>query len=281
MNHTNIHTEILADRRADRETYIYVLAFTFASFLILTLSRISDYPEDNALRFWIDMGTSHAVIALCVLAIPYVLTKAPLVREHLKTSIPIHILACIAFSVVHILLMVGLRKLMQSMILGETLHFGLGEFDTWLYEFRKDAYTYTLVVFMFQVGRQLMQTKLELAAARADARQNHRLTLKSGGRTIFLNADEVLWAKAASNYVEVHTETGSHLARMTLSRLKNLLAESGPTHIQTHRSYIVHRTAIREIIPTGEGDAKLTLSNGESVPASRGYREMLKENMSA
>lgn len=270
------HTEVLADRRADRMTYLYVLVFTFASFLILSLSEISEYPQENSMRFWIDMGTSHFVIALCDLAIPFALTKAPLARESLKTSIPIHVFACIVFSAVHILLMVGMRALLYPPLVGEALYFGLGDFNVWLYEFRKDAYSYVLILFLFQTGRQLMQARLELSVARAEARQNHRLTLKSGGRSIFLNADDVLWAKAASNYVEIHTQTGTHLARMTLARLRALLEESGSRHVQAHRSYIVHRNAIREIIPTGEGDAKLVLTNGERIPVSRGYRAELE-----
>ncbi|PHR93806.1 MAG: hypothetical protein COA69_04030 [Robiginitomaculum sp.] len=275
------HTEILADRKADRETYGYVFVFTFASWVVLSMSqyveKLEHDPDARALKSWIEMGSSHLVVAVGVLAIPFILSFAPLSRERMKTSIPIHIVACIGFSAVHILLMVGVRKIMYWFWLGETLDFGLRDFNVWMYEFRKDAYTYALVVLMFQVGRQVVQLRLELAAARTEAKQNHRLSLKSGGRSIFLDVDDVIWAKAASNYVEVHTETSTHLARMTLSRLKSLLEDAGPTHVQTHRSYIVRRDAIREIIPTGDGDAKLVLNNGDTVPVSRGYRAGLDE----
>ena len=82
----------------------------------------------------------------------------------------------------------------------------------------------------------------------------------------------MIWAKAASNYVEVRTAHKTHLARMTLSRLNSLLSEAGDTHVQCHRSYLVSRAAIREIVATGEGDASLLLTNGEKIPASRRYR---------
>ena len=59
----------------------------------------------------------------------------------------------------------------------------------------------------------------------------------TGGRMVFLNAEEILYAKSGGNYVEVFTDSTMHLARMTMSSLENLLDETGG-HIRVHRSYI-------------------------------------------
>ena len=170
----------------------------------------------------------------------------------------------------------GLRKLSYPVLLDTSYGFGVGEPLNWIYEIRKDVFSFVLFMSGFLASRQIGQLKLEADIAKQDARANHQLTLKCGGRTIFMQAGEIIWAKAASNYIEVRTEHKTHLARMTLGRLKELLVEAGDAHVQTHRSYVVRQDAIREIIPTGEGDAKLVLMNGDEIPASRGYRKNLE-----
>ncbi|MBL4854983.1 MAG: LytTR family transcriptional regulator [Robiginitomaculum sp.] len=259
-------------------TYIVVILFVIASWLVLSSSAVTELAIGDAkskIRVWADQGTSHIVIAFCILIIPFALSIFPIARGKIGTVLIGHITALFVFSAVHILSTVGLRTALYPSLFGETYHFGLLDPQPWIYEFRKDAYTYVLVLFVFQTGRQLNQLRLELAATHEEAKTHQRIVFKSGGRTVFLGAGEVIWAKAASNYVEVCTEHKTHLARMTLKRLGELLAEVGNAHVQTHRSYIVRRDAIREILPTGEGDAKLVLTYGENIPVSRKYRHML------
>jgi len=274
----NPHKEIRADHKADMQTYIIVILFVIASWIVLSSSEVTELASNDVkskLRVWADQGTSHIVIAFCILIIPYALSEFPIARERIGVTLVGHITALFVFSAVHILSMVGLRTALYPSLFDEDYHFGLLDPQPWIYEFRKDAYTYVLVLFIFQAGRQFNQLKLELAAAHADAKTHQRIVFKSGGRTIILGAGEIIWAKAASNYVEICTEHKTHLARMTLRRLGELLAEAGNAHVQTHRSYILRRDAIHEIVPTGEGDAKLVLTNGENIPVSRKYRHTL------
>lgn len=269
------HIEALADRKADKHTYWGILFFIALSWFVISSSGVAELNGNDTrdkIQVWMDQGTSHAMIAICVFIIPFALSKGPLSREKLVSFFIWHVGACIVFSVLHILSMVGLRTVLYPFIFREVYDFGITEWQNWMYEFRKDAYTYMLVLLIFQTGRQLTQTKMELDATRKDAHTNQRILLKSGGRSIFLIADEVIWAKAASNYVEIRTEGRTHLARMTLVRLKLLLAEAGQGHAQVHRSYLVRKKSVREIVPEGEGDAKLLLANGEIIPLSRGYR---------
>ncbi len=85
-----------------------------------------------------------------------------------------------------------------------------------------------------------MQNQLESRAVDEVASREHRLMLKSGGRTILLNAGDVIHAKAAGNYVEVSTAGKTHLVRMTLTELERLLEETGGSHVRVHRSHIVN-----------------------------------------
>ena len=117
--------------------------------------------------------------------------------------------------------------------------------------------------------------QLEAEVARAEARQTHRLTLKCGGRTLRIAADEFRAAQAAGNYVEIRLAGGEHLARSTLTELERQLSEAGIDAVRVHRSWLVNRDAIREIAPTGEGDVAITLDTGAKVPGSRRYRDRL------
>ena len=83
----------------------------------------------------------------------------------------------------------------------------------------------------------------------------------------------MIWAKAASNYVEVVTPAKTYLARMTLTELGRLLEAAGGRHARVHRSHIVNLDMVKEIVPTGEGDVVLRLETGDEVSGSRRYRK--------
>lgn len=168
---------------------------------------------------------------------------------------------------------VALRKLTYPPILGMTYDFGLTDPLNWIYEGRKDAYGYGVTMLVFALARMAMQNRLESRAADEMASREHRLMLKSGGRTIMVNAGDVIHARAAANYVELTTPHGTHLARMTLTELERLLGEADGHHARVHRSHIVNLDHVRVISPTGEGDAVIELDTGETVPASRRYRD--------
>lgn len=272
--------ESRADNKSDRTAFWFSALLLMLSWVIISsslqLESLRDGQAVNWTEPWLSEFTSHVTLLGLVLIIPLTLTRFPLSLETWKRQLPIYVGAFLTYSVLHVLLMVGLRKLSYPVLIDTSYGFGLGSPLNWIYEMRKDVFSFILFLSGFLASRQIGQLKLEADIAKDDARTNHQLTFKSGGRTIFMQAGEIIWAKAASNYVEIRTEHKTHLVRMTLGRLKELLIEAGASHIQTHRSYIVRKDAIREIIPTGEGDAKLILMGGEEIPASRGYRENLE-----
>ncbi|MEZ5893657.1 MAG: LytTR family DNA-binding domain-containing protein [Parvularculaceae bacterium] len=131
------------------------------------------------------------------------------------------------------------------------------------------------VVFAITLGRDIEQQRRELAASREDARKSLRLTLKCGGRSIFVDASEVVSVKSAANYVEVDAGGAPYLARATLAAIERQLADAGVSAIRVHRSWVVNADRIRKIDPTGEGDVKIEMTNGAVVPGSRRYRDRL------
>ena len=157
--------------------------------------------------------------------------------------------------------------------MGYEYRYGLDDVSVWIYEYRKDLLTYILLAMIFYLSRQVEQRTLELKAARREARERQRLTLKSGGRTFLIDANDVILAKAASNYVEVVTPQKTYLARLTLTELERLLTSAGDQYARVHRSYLVNFDHVREILPNGEGDVVLELVSGDQVPGSRRYRK--------
>ena len=100
-----------------------------------------------------------------------------------------------------------------------------------------------------------------------------RFLVKSEGRILFFEADEIDWIEAASNYVEIHTGTQSYLVRHTMGELEHRL--NSKQFLRIHRSYIVNVVKIRGVQPCNSGEFMIRLLNGKELPSSRGYRENL------
>lgn len=272
------HPEALADARADRRTWVFILILTLVSWLVLASSTFDDLTrsgKDPGFEPWVREFASHSASLICFAIIPVMLSRFPVSAQTLVRSLPAHFIASVLFSLVHVSLMVSMRKLTYPILFDCPYEFGLTDPSIWLYEYRKDAYSYLIAATAFSMSRMLEQSLLEAKTAREEARRAGRLTLKSGGRTLMIEADDVIYAQAASNYVEITTPNRVHLARLTLANLEKLLTDAGTSHIRVHRSYIVNRDRIREISPTGDGNVSIRLDTGTEIPGSRSYRERL------
>ena len=273
-----IHPEARADALADRRTWLLILCITLASWIVLASSAYDDLARDGhtpGIEPWVREFASHLATLVCFAIVPVMLNRWPVNGQNWYRTVPVHIAATIVYSVGHTLFMVGVRKLLYPVLFDHTYTFGLSDPSIWLYEYRKDAYAYLIALLAFMTSRTLEQRRLEAEIAREDARTAGRLTLRSGGRIIFIDASDVIYAQAASNYVEVTTPHKTHLVRLTLASLEKLLQDAGTDHIRVHRSYIVNKHHIQEITPTGEGNVDITLDTGVHVPGSRSYRAQL------
>lgn len=265
-----------ADRRADKVSYLISIGIVLLSLAVRGLSVMDE--SERSIRTiapiepWIWETASHVAILMALPIIPFALTRAPLTRATWKWALPAHTLAFLAFSLIHILLMVGLRKLAYAAVMDGPYVFGLADPSTWLYEVRIDLFTYVLLSLGFIANRLLEQSRLETEAARKEATTGGRLMLKCGGRTLFVAPHEVIRVQAAGNYVEVFTAGQPQLARMTLSEMERLISSTSTRHARVHRSHIVNLDAVREAVPGRDGGMELHLTNGDVVPTSRRYR---------
>ena len=89
-----------------------------------------------------------------------------------------------------------------------------------------------------------------------------------------IQLSEVHWISAADNYIELHLPPRSLLERATLA---DALARPGwaARFLRVHRSHAVNMTQVQRIERLASGEAVLTLSCGETLRVSRGYREAL------
>jgi two-component system, LytTR family, response regulator len=97
-----------------------------------------------------------------------------------------------------------------------------------------------------------------------------RLVIKTRGRIVFLNVDEIDWVEAAANYVRLNASGESYLFRETISRVSERL---NPNYfIRIHRSVIVNTRKIKELIPVNSGEYVVVLKSGKELSCSRGFR---------
>jgi two-component system LytT family response regulator len=121
----------------------------------------------------------------------------------------------------------------------------------------------------------LIERQAALIAELKAQRSGGRLAVKSGGRMVWVQLDEVDWIGAADNYTELHVGAKSHLLRETLSALEARL-ESGK-FVRISRSAIVNAQRIKEIRRLFYGGSELTLQSGAKLTLSRRYRDKLRE----
>jgi two-component system LytT family response regulator len=101
-----------------------------------------------------------------------------------------------------------------------------------------------------------------------------RLAIKDGGRTTWVNQDDIEWIDAAGDYMCVQSQGVTHIMRKTMKELEKELDESILQRI--HRSTIVNIRQVREMESHINGEYFLTLESGHRVKLSRTYKDKLK-----
>lgn len=279
MSHQQIDRETRAERVIARGAMATIATMMIANYVVNSTSIQMEAEragrEIDALQPWFIEGTSMVLILALMPVLVLVERRYPLVTGNWTSALPFHAAGLLLFSLVHVGLMGLTREGLHPVLFDRPYVFFNNPAEVFLYELRKDALTYAVQILTLSGFRMVEWTRMDAEAAREEARQTHRLTLKCGGRTLLVEADAFQTAKAAGNYVELTLSSGEQLARMTLSELERQLREAGVDAVRVHRSWLVDRGLITEIAPTGDGDVTLTLSTGARIPGSRRYREKL------
>ena len=101
-----------------------------------------------------------------------------------------------------------------------------------------------------------------------------RLAIRDGGRTTWVNQDDIEWIDAAGDYMCVQAQGTTYIMRKTMKELEHELDESILQRI--HRSTIVNVSLVREMESHINGEYFLTLESGHRVKLSRTYKDKLK-----
>lgn len=97
-----------------------------------------------------------------------------------------------------------------------------------------------------------------------------RVTIRDGGKVLFLWTGEIDWLEAEGNYVRVHAGRRRILARSTLQRMVETVSD--PRFVRVHRSAVVNGDAVSHIEQAGKGLYVLVLRDGSRVESSYHYR---------
>jgi DNA-binding LytR/AlgR family response regulator len=92
-----------------------------------------------------------------------------------------------------------------------------------------------------------------------------------GGVTTFIKRSQVRYAQAHGDYARLHTATGSHLVRTSLTTLEERWAEAG--FVRIHRSTLVSLPQVDAVI-TGHGGCKVRLGDVELQVSRRHLRDL-------
>jgi two-component system LytT family response regulator len=117
-------------------------------------------------------------------------------------------------------------------------------------------------------------SELLRAVGRAPA-HSRSLVIKTNGRSVVLQQDEIDWVEAAGNYLNIHTGKESYLIRETMAQFEQKLDPA--LFARIHRSTIVNAARVRELHPLFNGDQEIILRNGGRLTMSRTFRQKLLE----
>lgn len=105
-----------------------------------------------------------------------------------------------------------------------------------------------------------------------------RIPVTTGGRTRFIETDEILWIESQDYYVRIHSKKGRQLLRASLKSLAERL--DSRRFCQIHRGAIVNLREVVEVQSLFKGARALRLSDGTELRISRSRWPEVREILS-
>lgn len=225
--------------------------------------------------------SSHLVMLALVPAVIAFERRMPLHFGMLRRNLPWHVVAAVVFSAVHVLGMVGLRKLAYGFV-GASYDFGSWPREMF-YEFLKDGRSYVAILFTVLLYRLLL-LRLQGEASLLEApdegppvepiERPERFLVRKLGKEFLVAAADIEWLQASSNYVNLHVRGRDYPLRITMAAVQTRIDPA--RFVRVHRSYMVNLDCVSEIEPLESGDARLLMRDGTRIPCSRRYRSALR-----
>jgi hypothetical protein len=257
-------------------------AINSASVAIDLTRRGADF---HPIEPWIWEFSSAAAMLLWLLPVLWLDEALRARTEHWAMRLGVRVLASVAFSAAHVATMVGLRLAIYRVA---GWHYDFGPWrDGFVYEYRKDAMTYALIIGLAAVWRLLIARQALVGGAAANdvvvasavvpapaapvpPPSAPTFLVRTTQGDLLVRAQDIDWIEAQGNYVALHVQNTPRLLRHTLAEMETRLAEHG--FIRTHRRALVNRERVQAIIPPELGELGVRLSSGEVVPLSESRR---------
>lgn len=224
--------------------------------------------------------TSNLVLLALVPAVIAFERRVPLYFGTFRRNLPWHALASLVFCLVHVLAMVGLRKLVYAWQ-GDSYDFGNWPRELG-YEYLKDWRSYAGILFTVAVYRLLL-LRLQGEAKLLDAPDEgpavepidrpERFLVRKLGKEFLVPAADIELLQASGNYVNLRVRGRDYPLRATMTGIEPRMDPA--RFVRVHRSYMVNLDCLAEIEPLETGDARLVMRDGTKVPCSRRYRARL------
>jgi len=134
------------------------------------------------------------------------------------------------------------------------------------FQYRVDDYLKKPITFpRFVEAIDKIYEQLMLQAANNTSGSEDNIFIKTDGKLIKLNYDDILYLEAMGDYVQLVTPSKKYLTLNTLSTIETKLDKT--RFIRVHRSYIVNLTKIKDI----KGNTLLIGDN--IIPISKSYKD--------
>ncbi len=264
-----------------RHWKLFFILFCFVTIeaAVRSTSLIMEYANrGDPLEPWKPFIWEYTSTYMGFILIPFIVMfdeRYPISSKSWPLRLLIHIPCSMVFSFVHIVGMVGLRKLIFTAV--DDLYSMTGLNYTIIYEYRKDVMAYMSILMVIYAYREIMRLRngeAQFEAAKADHSEDKRILVSKRGQFNFISPSAVDWVEAAGNYVELHVGDQNYMLRATMKEIENKLGTKEFARI--HRSTIVKINQVDSIIPAMNGDKTIILKDGEELRLSRRYSENLK-----
>lgn len=106
-----------------------------------------------------------------------------------------------------------------------------------------------------------------------------KLVVKDGSDIHLVRMEDIHWIDAAGDYMCIHAGGDTHIMRITMKELEAML---NPAQFQRiHRSTIINTRYISGAQTLGNGEYLLALEGGAQLKVSRGFRDRVKQLLTA
>lgn len=262
--------------------YLSVNALINASSVLMEHSRGEGPMAIAAWEPFVWEFTSMLGTLALIPALLWFIDRNPVQWQRPGQTVLRYLLASILFSLLHVGIMVALRKGVYWLVGGQYV-FGELPFEL-IYEYRKDLWGFVffvLVIYSYRFILTRLQGEANWIADGEDATtatDSERMLVKKLGKEFIIKVADIEWMESSGNYVNLHLGGRIYPTRSTLSDLVKQLESRGFCRI--HRSHAVNLDSVDSIDPSPSGDGEVLLHTGVRLNLSRRYRDALKQRLS-